>query len=75
MQKQKEEEKINYNRAPLISNMLSQSSNGGYMGESEYGYPGGGEFLETGAESTRISCVKLSQIIENSLFLEIEALC
>lgn len=58
-------------KAPLINNRLSTGSvNVG--GDSENG---GGDYIETQVETSRASYVKLSQILENSLYMEIEPLC
>lgn len=67
-----EEEKINYQKAPLIiGNRFSSGSING--AESEFGL---GDNVETQVlTSSRASCQKLSQILENSLYLEIENLC
>lgn len=67
-QQQKEEEKINLQKAPLIR-MSTGSVN---PSESEFG---GGDFIETQVESSRASCVKLSTILETSIYLQIEPLC
>lgn len=68
-QQQQEEEKINFHKAPLIdTNRLS----GGSSSQ-------GGDFIETQIESSsqRVSCVKLSQILNelSSLYLEFESKC